>query len=275
MCHPLRHLSAYFVTIAFGLPLTHISALEIVQAEAVMEQAANINQQLRAQYEPAVKVEVSFAIRACQLEGEQRRKFVSGCEQWLDNFVQDGNKQQPPNRNGVVIFRARLANPGNANNDPRESIRKGVASVCKKELTAEQFAAYERECERRELFFREAIASILISRMDEKLALSEEQRGKLLDSFIEKWDAQWAPPLEMFLYNNEYWPSIPDKVVSPHLTPAQWEIWTRLTKNAPQVHFGVNLGDRNQVIDDVEFEKKVEAPPQAEGVFLDVLQIQQ
>jgi hypothetical protein len=241
----LSHCSAYI----------HADELALIADVAVAPAApGNIDEQLRAQFEPVVKVELSFAVRACKLEGEDRKKLIAAGDKWLNQYIKDSQKQRP-NRGQVQIW---FNNGGGAidsgDNDPRATIAKGIASVAKATLTPEQFAVYDRECDHREDAYREAIGATLVVRMDEKLALSAEQRQKLTESLIGGWNDRWAPPLEMFMYNNDFWPSIPDKVVSPHLTPAQWEIWTRIVKHGQNVRFGWN-GNQGQVIDDVEFEK--------------------
>jgi hypothetical protein len=245
---------------------SQIEAVEVVADAFVVEQqlvdaGANIDQQLRAQFEPVVKVELSFAIRACKLEGEDRKKLIAAGDKWLDQYVKDSQKRQP-NRGQLRVF---VGGPRQAgqDSDPRRSIAQGIAGVVNSVVTPEQAAAYRQELSHRDSAYRDAIAATLVVRMDEKLALSAEQRQKLAESFATQWDDKWAPPLELFMYNNEMWPAIPDKVVSPHLTPAQWEIWTRIAKNAQNVRFGWG-GENGQVIDDVEFEKPAAEEPVAE-----------
>ncbi|MEX2168381.1 MAG: hypothetical protein WD851_03650 [Pirellulales bacterium] len=275
-------MDAYFHRQLFGIvsalllaatSISRLAALEVVADVVVLEaqvavEAGNIDQQLRAQFEPVVKVELSFAIRACKLEGEDRKKLIAAGEEWFLQFIKENSDiNHNGNRNRAIAINGLVRAHGT--NISRETIAKDIVSVVKPILTPEQAAVYERECEHRENAYREAIAATLVVRMDEKLALSAEQRQKLTEAFTREWNAKWAPPLEIFMYNNDMWPAIPDKIVSPHLTPAQWEIWTRLTKNSQNMHFGGwGLGDNAQVIDDVEFEKPAEqAEPPIEGVF--------
>ena len=253
-----RHLPSLSAILLTGISTSYATALEVVADAVMLEapvavEAGNIDQQLRAQFEPVVKVELSFAIRACKLEGDQRKSLIAAGEKWLDEIVKDSQKQQP-NRGQVQIWFGG-GRQAQGNSDPRGAIARGIAEAAKGVLTPEQIEIHEQESKQRENAYREAIAATLVVRMDEKLALSAQQRQKLTEAFTQEWDAKWAPPLEIFMYNNDVWPAIPDKVVSPHLTPAQWEIWTRLAKNAQNVHFGGwGLGDNAQVIDDVEFE---------------------
>lgn len=252
-----------------------ILAVEVVADALIVEgqaigAAGNIDQQLRAQFEPVVKVELSFAIRACKLEGEERKKLIDAGDEWLEQFAKDFQKQQLHRGAGQNVFRNGFQIRGGS--DPRWRIRKGIAETVKTVVTPEQLAIYQQECSHRETAYQEGIAATLVVRMDEKLALSAEQRQKLAASFTEQWDDRWAPPLEMFMYNNEMWPPIPDKVVSPHLTPAQWEIWTRIAKQAQQVNFGWG-GENGQVIDDVEFERAAADEPVAEQAVEDAFQL--
>lgn len=251
--------------LGFAGPLPMASALEIVQAEAVFVEAGPVNQQLRAQFEPCVKVELSFAIRACKLEGEDRQKLIAAGEKWLNEYVKNMNKPQQ-NARGIRIFNGRVAQ--NANADPRDAIKKGIAETAKVVLSPEQLKLYEQECDQREQFHRQAIVAVLVSRMDEKLALSKEQQTKLTESLVEGWSDKWAPQLEIFMYNNDIWPPVPDKLVSPHLTADQEEVWIRIAKTAQNVHFGWNMNNGQQVIDDVEFEKKTEPQPPADAIFV-------
>ena len=229
-------------------PCAAFEVLEVAQPDAdAMEQ------QLRAQFEPIVKVELSFISRAAKLNDEDRQKLIAAASEWLDKFVGDW-KQKGGNRRGIRVLGGGVRTAAN----PRDSAQEGIATVAKSVLSPDQMALYEQERQKREEFRKSTAVAGLLVRLDDKLALSTEQRDKLATSLTADWDANWAPSLEMFMFRNDMWPNVPNDLVKSHLTPAQFEVWSRLNKQPNHVFWGAHFGNDGQVIDDIELHKPQE-----------------
>jgi hypothetical protein len=226
--------------------------LRIVAAEGVV--VANAvgpqQQQLRAQFEPLLKVELSFANRVCKLSDEQRRTLITKSRVWLDTFIRDfANQGGQPQVVRHWIAQGPAAPPID---DVRESLRIGVGKFIQSELPKEQAAIYEEESRKRSEFQKSVAVENLVAKIDGELKLSPEQRARLTASLIEHWDKSWAPQLEMFAHGMEIWPNVPDQWIRPHLSDAQQRAWGRLSKHSGHIFFGGNMFGDGQVIDDID-----------------------
>jgi hypothetical protein len=241
---------------AWAIVVVHPAAAEIVavrQADVVVLNngpAAGVEQQFRAQFEPLLKVELSFANRVCKLSDDQRRNLIGKCNAWLTKFIRDYAKQGgQPMVQGAWFGggRPQLA-------DPRESVQKGVAKIIKAELPKEQTAVYVEETKKRADFSQQVSVDNLVARIDNELILSPEQREKISKSLFDHWDKAWAPQLEMFMHGMDMWPNVPDQWIRPHLTATQQVAWGRLHKQHGNVFFG-GMGNEGQVIDDIDLKE--------------------
>lgn len=244
---------------------SEVVALEIVAVEAadvvIVNQAAEaadnaVGQQFRAQFEPLLKVELSFVNRVCRLTDDERRTLIGKSNAWLDKFSRDYTKQHgQPQMVGAFI------NGIGGNHTPadvRELIQAGVETVVKAELPKEKASLYKKESTKRAEFGKQVAVDNLVARIDKELFLTPEQREKLTDSLSEHWNKSWAPQLEMFMHGMDMWPNVPDQWIRPHLTAAQQVAWSRLNKNQGQMFFNV-MDAQGQVIDDIDLKEGQEA----------------
>lgn len=219
-------------------------------------------QQFRAQFEPMLKVELSFANRVCKLTDEERRTLISKSNTWLDEYARDFAKRGGQFQNGQVWFRNGVRG-GRANQDPRESIQAGVKKLVEAHLPKEKSALYEDEFRKRSEFQQKAAVQNLVAQMDLELLLSPKQRERLTESLSSNWHKNWAPQAEMFIHTTNAWPNVPDQHVRPILTPAQQAVWDRLNKVSGQMFFGNAFGMEGQVIDDIDLKEREESKPDA------------
>jgi hypothetical protein len=233
-----------------------------VQADVVVVNngaADAIQQQFRGQFEPLLKVELSFINRACKLTDEQRLKLIKKSNDWLTKFIRDYAKQGgQPQMQGAWFGGGRQQVA-----DPRESIQAGVEKLVKAELPKEQVDIYAEECKKRSEFGKSVSVDNLVARIDKELILSPEQREKLTQSLTEHWDKNWAPQLEMFMHGMDMWPNVPDQWIRPHLTAAQQVAWGRLNKNNNRHVFFGGMGVEGQVIDDIDLKEGQDKPKDA------------
>jgi hypothetical protein len=240
-------------SLTFFLGHGRCEAVEIVAAVAdavVLEgnpEAGPLENQFRAQFEPLLKVELSFANRVCKLKGDQRRNLIAKSKVWLDQFLADYAKQG--NQPQMVGWFGGMRQT----NDPRDSIRAGVAKLVKAELPAEQAAMYSEECKKRVEFHKKTYVDNLVTRIDHELILAPEQSEKITRSLTEHWDKNWQAQLEMFIQGVNMWPAVPDQWIRPHLTAVQQIAWGRLNKQHGNMVFG-GIPIEGQVIDDIDLD---------------------
>jgi hypothetical protein len=211
--------------------------------------------QLRARLEPMLKVELSFANRAAGLNDEERRSVIAASKKWLDDFVVDFGKNMDPNRRQMWMQGMHAVGGRQGDEDPRESIQRGVAEVLAANLPPEKVASYKAESDKRAAFHRQVTIEALVDLIDTKVNLSSDQRGKITASLSDHWDPVWAPQLEIFTINSDLWPNIPDELVSPSLTPAQRGVLNQLNRQNGVTFIGAGgFGREVGEIDDISLE---------------------
>ena len=215
-----------------------------------------IQQQIRAHLEPMLKVELSFVNRAAALNDDERRALTAASVKWLDEFVVDFAKHQDRNQQQMWLQGMQgLVIVGNhAEEDPRESMQRGVSEAAAATLPKEKVAAYEKQCAVRDEFDRDVSIAKLVQQIDDKVILSREQRAKLAESLTKHWDKSWAPQLEAFLVGNNMWISFPDQWVLPELTDSQRAVIRQLNRNRGQMFRGMWPGMEGGVIDDIDLD---------------------
>src|SRR5262249_5596730 len=86
-----------------------------LRAAAVRGQGGGGEQQvIRRQLEPMLKVELSFAIRAAQLNADDRNTLITSCKKWFDDFLPDYIKSMDPNQKNMLMQGAQIVVFGNA-----------------------------------------------------------------------------------------------------------------------------------------------------------------
>jgi hypothetical protein len=219
-------------------------------AAAVPGAVPGIEQQLRAQLEPMLKVELSFANRACKFTDDQRRRVITNSNDWLTTFCNVYAKQ-----GGQQFIQGGWIGGGQRPvSEPRASIEKNVARIVKAEVPREQADLYAAECKKRSEFSLQTSIDLLVTRIDHELILSPEQREKISQSLAENWNQSWAPQIEVFMHGMDVWPNVPDRFIRPHLSATQQVAWSKLNKHSGNVFFG-GMGNEGQVIDDIDLKE--------------------
>jgi hypothetical protein len=228
-------------------------AIAVEAADVIVEGApvAPVANQWRLQFEPMLKVELSFVNRVCKLTDEQRRALIAKSNAWLDKFVADyARRGGQPQAVGVW-----MAGGQPQVSDPRESIQKGIAKLLQTELPKNQFNTYKQESQKRAEFHKMAFVENLVTRIDNELILSPEQRDNIKTSLTEHWNKSWQTQLEMFVHGMDMWPAVPDQWIRPHLSPVQQIAWGRLNKQQNGQTFFAGFPMEGQVIDDIDLKE--------------------
>jgi hypothetical protein len=114
--------------------------------------------------------------------------------------------------------------------DPRKTIRDGIARGLKATLNEQQLAKYTEEATRRAATRKQAAILSVVSRLDGSLCLNPEQREKIIGSISSQWQDKWEQWLMLQMYGDQYFPVMPDQFVVPHLNVEQKSVWQGLQK---------------------------------------------
>ena len=172
-------------------------------------------QQMMMQIRPVLRAEFHIIRVACRPTPEQRKAIAQAAEQTLRDVT----------KNYVESMRRPMTAAQRAANDPRRMIEEGLLQAIKPQLPAEQVARYQEELTKRAAGRKRLALRNLVARLDHDLVLSPEQRDKLSESLSANWDDAWGQSLEMYLYDNNFFPQISDQYVVPFLNESQKKVW--------------------------------------------------
>src|SRR4029078_10110454 len=90
-------------------PVRRVAVRRQPRQQAAQNQNANQaaqnaqQQQMRKFLEPMLKAELSFAIRAGDLNNEERVQLITGGKTWFDGFLTDYLKKLDPNQQNMIL----------------------------------------------------------------------------------------------------------------------------------------------------------------------------
>ena len=191
--------------------------------------------QLTREYQAALRAELNFARHVCQPTPEQFQSLRE--ELAKDLKVQPPQPNAPLGRGGVQrqVRNAQMVNPV-------QLARDRLAQAVKTSLSAEQATRFQEELDKRTLDRRRAAAHNLVARLDREMVLSETQREQITESLLSHWNDAWCSSLQMFMYNDQFFPNIPDAHVVKFLNDAQKKIWPTIPKNQGAMFNGGFMG---------------------------------
>ena len=111
-----------------------------------------------------------------------------------------------------------------------QEVRTQLAAALRTELTPQQLAAFQAAGAQRAEGEKQTAILVAVAGIDAALFLTHEQRGQIVHDLAQNWDDQWMSWLEMWRYGGRYYPQIPDKLLTPHLTAEQRAVWSGLRK---------------------------------------------
>ena len=121
-------------------------------------------------------------------------------------------------------------------------------------LTHDQKSRYKVELEKRTASRKRVVVDNLVAKLDGDLVLTSDQRTKLVEALLANWQDAWCQSLEMLMNIDNFFPSVPDLVITPILTENQKEVWRRIPRNQ-NVFWGFSFGGvimENDPLDDPE-----------------------
>jgi hypothetical protein len=199
-------------------------------------------QQMRDRLQPVLKREVAFAARVCKLDKTQRKTLADAGQEALKKAAYQSmhapaQGQQPaflPPR--VVIFNGGR-NVVQAQSNPIKLLQDALVDAAKEKLPPKIAKQFAGELAKRAEYRKHAVIDNLVVMLDKKLSLTQEQRSEIAKSLADGWDDSWAPQLQVFMYDQDMFPAIPDNCILPHLQPAQKTLWESLPNRNVQFAF--------------------------------------
>jgi hypothetical protein len=91
-------------------------------------------------------------------------------------------------------------------------------------------ARYLDEATKRTSDRKKATVLSVVSRIDVQLFLTPDQRHQIEKGISSRWQDSWENWLTSMDFGDQYFPTIPDECVTPHLNSEQKKIWNRLPK---------------------------------------------
>ena len=203
--------------------------------------------QWQQQLQPLLVAELNFVRHVCELSEEQRPKIRAAGEKGLQEATAEFVKTQQGRRPSQLV-------------DPPSSstfIQRNVSEALEATLPPEQYVRYKAEFDARTAQRKRATILSVVSRLEEALSLSVEQREKLTADMSTKWREEWEQWLVVNRYGDQYFPQIPSRVLYPHLEEAQRSLWDEL----PKIASGSFVGLMGQPVDDVAWWGAAPAAP--------------
>lgn len=232
--------------------------------EAQMKQMA---QQYKQQLLPVLTGELAFIRMMCDLPKDKRQAVRAAGLKVVDEVATGMAEQQ--NRGRVLgAVRAGVPTKQQAINDPPKAIRMALDVALKEALPEDQLKTYLEEAEHRKNQRKAAAIHSVVARLDGMLCLTAEVRDKITATIAESWQEDWERWLQMHQYGDQYFPTVPDKLVSEHLNAEQRQVWTGLQK----VSFGGwgNFGGGVAVADDGWWGEPLQGGAGVDGaIFID------
>jgi hypothetical protein len=243
-----------FLTAAMALAQAHRGGPAGVEERMRVQRLTTLSNQLR----PFYRYELMHARTACNLTREQLRQMRPELDAAYDRAI-------------TRIDAARREGPKSASGegiDYTAPIREEVLAVVSRHATPEQLSACRDDLRRGEEGRREAAIDFLIATIDRELLLSGRQREQIAGSLASEWDVRWYDVLELALGGHQVFPDVPDRLLTPHLSPSQRDAWNRLKKSRTRL-WGVAIDQGGGP--DMELElgadpKTLDRPVRAYGV---------
>lgn len=229
-------------------PAVAAAAVMIAPAMAMgMNNEAQIRQYMQ-QMRPLLRSEYHIVRVVCRPTPEQRKELAREGEKAL----------REASRKYVEMMQRPMGVAERARNQPHKLIRDGLLAAVRVKFPPDVAARLAAEGARREASRKRLFVRNLVARLDHDLVLDPGQRDRLADSLEKHWDDSWGQSIEMFMYDYQYFPPIPDHLVTPVLNDAQKKIW-RTTQKVQMFFGGFGLMGGVMADDPLEDEELKEA----------------
>ena len=207
----------------------NVPAADLEQtAEQVAEaQAQAVALQFEQQIRPTMIAELEFIRLQCDdLEIEQRKAIRRDAEAAVKKAAKA--RAAGPNRpQGIMMVHQNVPN-----SNPRDTIRTEIKKSSKSVMSQDQFEKYERALVEWTETKRRAAIDGAVAIIDHRLYLAQKQREQITNSFVEGWHDGWENWQVMSMtFGDQYFPALPQQLVTPFLTDEQKVVWKSIPRN--------------------------------------------
>jgi hypothetical protein len=198
----------------------------------------NLEPQLRPQFQQLLYSELAFMRRVSKPDPKAFAEVAKAARAGL----------QAPLREFIITrYMGRRVTPGDANPDPRTAMQNLLLPLAKEKLGPEKSQLYAQECDKRREARKHAVVMNLVAGVDERLALTTQQRTKLVESLTAHFENPWDGFYDVFGMNasGQNIPAIRDESIVPLLDEQQKGVWKQTVKQSGAYYSGVIMRGGN------------------------------
>jgi hypothetical protein len=200
--------------------------------------------EIRNRLQPILKRELTFAARVCKLDKPERKILADAGQEAVKKAVHLYTQAQRNGGQGQFVVLNGVRNVAQPN--PIKMLQSALQDSAKDKLPPEKLQLLNDEFSKRVEYRKQAMIDNLIVILDKKLGLTEKQRTEIAESLAANWDDSWAPQLQIFMFDQDVIPRIPDKCITPHLQAAQKTVWDNMPNK--NVQFGFDAFEVDPII---------------------------
>ncbi len=199
---------------------------------------------------PLINSEISFIKRVCEPSEEQMTTIVAAATK---AYEATGDMIRAPNQPRVADNQVRIMGPGNEQLDenPYHRIRRDAAKYLQPLVSKEQYDRYQTESKQRDEFERGAVVGMIIGLIDDKIAMTEQQRAEMTELMMHEDGGLDLQSMQVYMYNPQYVPKLPVKVANKVFDKKQLTAWKSL--NSVQMSFSTSFNNGQELSFDEEW----------------------
>lgn len=174
-------------------------------------------QQVTPEVRETLKAELRFFLSICPINAVERQALkleLAGIMNIVSRRMAGAKRQ-------LTASSINLQSPP----DAQKLIASRLATFAEQHLAADAAASYREEMAARRKQQQRAAILFLVSRLDQALLLSGDQRQKISESLSAHWQPVWGQQIEMLLQNDQMLLQLPDDCLIPHLSSTQKDVW--------------------------------------------------
>ena len=225
-----RDWAAACFAILSSMVMMQVSSTASAQFFALQGQAnaANKGDQKAPEFlKSLINVELSFVNRVCDPTDDQMKQIVSAAKvahTEMNDIVRGAGNRRVilPQQQAV-----RMVGPNNEQlvQNPYIRVRQDVAKCVKPILNDDQYERYVKEAADRARFEKQTAVDIVLGMLDDKVALTPQQRETISKQMMAKWDGIDIEQMQLYLNNSQYVPSVSTQFLNGVLTAKQMAAW--------------------------------------------------
>ena len=183
-------------------------------------------EQTADEYRPFVLSELHFLRTVCGLTKEQCKLVAREARRLLDETASADGRFKHDKAKKEARSAATSSEPDLP--DPCRRLERGLTKIVRDRLTPLQSRRYEEELRKRAAHRKEVGVRGLLARLDGVLMLTDGQRNQISAALAANWSDDWGT--FALLDDGEQFPRVPDRFITPPLSPAQKKAWDKMEK---------------------------------------------